>query len=480
MDAVIDTLPTRLSIGGHEVDSADGRTFAVHDPSTGDRFIEVADAGPADCLAALDAATATQPGWARTPARRRAEILSRAYDLVIERGAELALLMSLEMGKAIGESRAEVAYGAEFLRWFSEEAPRIQGRYTHAPAGGGRILVTKEPIGPVLAITPWNFPLAMGTRKIGPALAAGCTMIVKPAEDTPLTLMVLARIFADAGLPPGVLSVLPTTRAPELSHTLTADPRLRKITFTGSTAVGKRLIAQAADQVLGTSMELGGNAPFLVFDDANVDDAVDGALAAKMRNGGEACTAANRFLVADSIRDEFTAALAQRVSALRVGAGYDEDTQLGPLVNQRQLDRVHGLVRDAVARGATTLTGGRQLEQPGHFYAPTVLTDIPADARVLHEEIFGPVATVTGFDDESDAIAAANATEYGLAAYVYTNDLNRALRVAEALDAGMVGINRGAISDAAAPFGGVKQSGLGREGGSEGIEEYLETKYIAI
>jgi len=477
LDALVAGLPTKLLIGGCDADPAHRATFGVRNPATGETFIDVADATEADALAALDAAAAAQ-NWSATPSRERSVILRRAWELVIARGEELALLMSLEMGKPLPESRGEVAYGAEFLRWFSEEATRIHGRYTHAPAGNGRILVTKQAVGPVLAITPWNFPLAMGTRKIAPALAAGCTMIVKPAEDTPLTLMVLGRIFVEAGLPDGVLSVLPTSHAAEISGALMADARLRKVTFTGSTAVGKRLIAQSADLVLRTSMELGGNAPFIVFDDADIDDAVQGALAAKMRNGGEACTAANRILVDNAVRDEFTTKLTEKISALAVGPGYEDGTQLGPLINDRQLGVVAALVDDAVQHGATVLTGGHELGGPGYFYAPTVLTDIPSGARLLREEIFGPVAAITGFDTEEQAITAANDTDYGLAAYLYTRNLNRALRVSEALEAGLVGVNRGVVSDAAAPFGGLKQSGLGREGGHEGIEEYLETKYI--
>lgn len=480
LDDLVAGLPTKLLIGGRDADSAHRATFGVRNPATGETFIDVADATETDAVAALDAAAAAQQSWSATPARERSVILRRAWELVVGRGEELALLMSLEMGKPLAESRSEVAYGAEFLRWFSEEATRIHGRYTHAPAGNGRILVTKQAVGPVLAITPWNFPLAMGTRKIAPALAAGCTMIVKPAEDTPLTLMVLGRIFVEAGLPGGVLSVLPTSNAAAISGALMADARLRKVTFTGSTAVGKRLIAQSADLVLRTSMELGGNAPFIVFDDADIDDAVQGALAAKMRNGGQACTAANRILVANAVRAEFTAKLTEKISALAVGPGYEDGTRLGPLINERQLGVVAALVDDAVIHGATVLTGGHALGGAGYFYAPTVLTDIPSGARLLREEIFGPVAAITGFDTEDQAIASANDTEYGLAAYVYTRDVNRALRVSEALEAGLVGVNRGVVSDAAAPFGGLKQSGLGREGGHEGIEEYIETKYIAL
>jgi len=384
------------------------------------------------------------------------------------------------MGKPLAESQGEVNYGGEFLRWFAEEAVRINGRYTQSPTGTGRILVTKQPVGPTLAITPWNFPLAMGTRKIGPALAAGCTMIVKPAAETPLTMLLLGQVFADAGLPAGVLSILPTTDAAGLTGPLLADPRLRKLTFTGSTGVGRKLLAQSADRVLRTSMELGGNAPFVVFDDADLDAAVDGAMAAKMRNMGEACTAANRIHVDNAVRAEFTEKLAARMAALATGPGDQAGSQVGPLITAKQRATVDELVQDAVNKGATVATGGKPVEGEGFFYPPTVLADVSTDARLLREEIFGPVAAIIGFDGEQAGIDAANDTEYGLAAYVYTQGLDRALRVAEAVEAGMVGVNRGVISDVAAPFGGIKESGIGREAGSEGIEEYLETKYIAL
>ncbi|MFW0796514.1 NAD-dependent succinate-semialdehyde dehydrogenase [Gordonia sp. CPCC 205515] len=474
------SLPTGLWLGGQSVPASNGTEFEVFAPATGELLATVADAGVDDARAALDTAVATQASWAATPARTRSEILYRAWELVLEHTEDLALVMTLEMGKPLAEARGEVAYGAEFLRWFAEEAVRIGGRTAPAPSGNGRILVTKEPVGPVLAVTPWNFPLAMGTRKIGPALAAGCTVIVKPAEDTPLTMLLLAQLFAEAGLPAGVLSVLPTRDAIGVVAALTDDPRLRKISFTGSTQVGRKLLAQAADQVLRTSMELGGNAPFIVFDDADLDAALDGAMAAKMRNGGEACTSANRFLVHNSVRERFTAALAERIGTLRVGPGWSDGVDVGPIINERQRDRIAALVDDAVTKGATVRTGGKVIEGDGWFYAPTVLDDLPADAAIRADEIFGPVAAITGFDTEAEAVAAANATDYGLAAYFYTRDLDRALRVSAALESGMVGVNRGVISDPAAPFGGVKQSGLGSEGGSEGIEEYLNTKYIAL
>ena len=477
---VIASVPTDMWLGGVQTPSASGARFAVLDPATGEELNTVADATAADGITALDQAAAAQSEWAATPPRVRAEILRRAFDLLHARADEFSLLMTLEMGKSLAESRGEVNYGGEFLRWFSEEAVRIGGRFTSAPAGNGAILVTKSPVGPVLAITPWNFPLAMGTRKIGPALAAGCTVIVKPAEDTPLTMLLLGQVFADAGLPRGVLSILPTSDAGAVTGPLMKDPRLRKVTFTGSTEVGKLLVRGAADRLLRTSMELGGNAPFIVFDDADIDAAVDGAMLAKMRNGGEACTAANRLYVANSVREEFTAKLTARIEALTVGPGDQDGTDIGPLVNDKQRRSVAALVDDAVAKGARVRTGGTTLEGSGFFYAPTVLDQIPDDAQLLRAEIFGPVAAIVGFDTEDEAIAAANDTEYGLVAYFFTENLDRTLRVSAALDTGMVGVNRGAISDAAAPFGGVKESGFGREGGSEGIEEYLETKYIAL
>ncbi|MGW5075307.1 NAD-dependent succinate-semialdehyde dehydrogenase [Rhodococcus sp. NPDC004095] len=479
-DELLAAVPTGLWIDGKPCDASGGGTFAVHNPATGEVLAEVADATAEDALRALDSASRVQGEWAATAPRQRAEILRAAWQLVTDRAEDFALLMTLEMGKALAESRGEVAYGSEFLRWFSEEAPRIQGRYTTAPSGNGRILVTKSPVGPCLAITPWNFPLAMGTRKIGPALAAGCTMIVKPAEATPLSMLLLAQVFADAGLPEGVLSVVPTSDAAAVSGPLMADPRLRKVTFTGSTAVGRKLIEQSAPQVLRVSMELGGNAPFVVFDDADLDAAVDGAMAAKMRNGGEACTAANRLIVANAVREEFTARLTERIAAMTVGPGYDEKNQIGPLITEKQRSSVAELVDDAVAAGARVRTGGGPVDGPGWFYQPTVLDNVPTDARIVAEEIFGPVAAITGFDTEEEAIAAANSTEFGLAAYIYTQSLERTMRVADALESGMVGVNRGVISDPAAPFGGVKQSGLGSEGGTEGIEEYLETKYVAL
>ncbi|GAB0101490.1 NAD-dependent succinate-semialdehyde dehydrogenase [Nocardia sp. JMUB6875] len=477
--ALLASIPTQLWIGG-PVDATGGATFPVHNPATGEVIARVADATPDDAVRALDAAAAVQAEWAATPARQRGEILRAVFEAITARAEEFALLMTLEMGKALPESRNEVKYGAEFFRWFSEEAVRIHGRYQPAPAGTGRILVHKQPVGPCLAITPWNFPLAMGTRKIGPALAAGCTMIVKPAGETPLTMLLLAKLCSEAGLPDGVLSVITTSRSSAVTAPLLNDPRLRKLTFTGSTPVGKKLVEQSAHGLLRTSMELGGNAPFVVFDDADIDAAVQGALLAKLRNGGEACTAANRFHVQNAVRQEFTDKLSAAMADYKLGNGVDPETTLGPLINENQLDTVSELVDDAVAAGAQVKLGGKAPGGPGWFYPATVLTDIPPAARILREEVFGPVAPIVGFETEEEGLAAANNTEFGLVAYVYTRSLDRALRVAEGLETGMVGVNRGVISDPAAPFGGVKESGFGREGGFEGIEEYLDTKYIAL
>lgn len=477
---LLESIPADLWIGGKQTPASSGARFAVIDPASGEQLATVADATSADALDALSAAASAQRSWAATSPRTRGDILRRAFDLVHARAEDFALLMTLEMGKSLQESRGEVTYGAEFLRWFGEEAVRIGGRFTQAPSGNGRILVTKAPVGPVLAVTPWNFPLAMGTRKIAPALAAGCTVIVKPAEDTPLTMLLLGQVFVDAGLPSGVLSILPTSDAVSVSNPLMQDDRLRKVTFTGSTRVGKMLVRSAADRLLRTSMELGGNAPFIVFDDADIDAAVDGAMLAKMRNGGEACTAANRLYVHNSVREEFTSKLTSRVEELVTGPGSADGTDIGPLINARQLATVSALVDDAVAKGARLRTGGASPEGRGFFYTPTVLDEVPPHANLVRDEIFGPVAAIIGFDTEEEAVLAANDTEYGLVGYFYTRDLDRAMRVSAALDTGMVGVNRGAISDAAAPFGGMKESGFGREGGSEGLEEYLETKYIAL
>jgi succinate-semialdehyde dehydrogenase/glutarate-semialdehyde dehydrogenase len=477
-EKLLSSVPSGLWIGGEE--RAGSSTFEVLNPATDEVLINVANATAEDGIAALDAAAAVQADWGATPARERGEILRSVFETITAHTEDIATLMTLEMGKVLAESKGEVKYGSEFFRWFAEEAVRIGGRYTPAPAGNGRIIVTKSPVGPCYAVTPWNFPLAMGTRKIGPAVAAGCTMIVKPAQETPLTMLLLAKLMDDAGLPKGVLSVLPTTNPREVTTALIDDGRLRKMTFTGSTGVGTALAKQGIEKLLRLSMELGGNAPFLVFDDADVDAAVDGAILAKMRNGGEACTAANRFHVANSVREEFTEKLVKRMSDFTLGNGLDDSATLGPLINAKQVSSVQDLVSDAVSRGAKVAVGGVAPGGAGHFYPATVLADVPADARILKEEVFGPVAPITGFDTEEEAIAAANDTEYGLASYIYTQSLDRALRVAEAIEAGMVGVNRGVISDAAAPFGGIKESGFGREGGTEGIEEYLDTKYIAL
>ncbi|MEA9984676.1 NAD-dependent succinate-semialdehyde dehydrogenase [Subtercola sp. RTI3] len=478
--ALLASLPTGLLIDGVWRPASDGGTFDVIDPSTGDALLTIASATPADGAAALDAAVGAQRAWARTAPRERAEILRRAFEAVTARSDDFALLMTLEMGKPLAESRGEVAYGAEFLRWFSEETARIAGRFAMAPDGNSRLLVMKRPVGPSLFITPWNFPLAMATRKIAPAIAAGCTMVLKPAALTPLTALLFAQVLSEAGLPDGVLNVIQTTRAGAVTGPLIADSRLRKLSFTGSTEVGRRLIADAAQQVLRVSMELGGNAPLLVFDDADLDKAVDGAMLAKLRNGGEACTAANRILVQRGVAGEFSRRLTERMAAHTIARGTDPASKIGPLVDESTRQKVHELVTSAVAEGATLALGGRVVQGAGYFYEPTVLTDVPAGARILSQEIFGPVAPIVTFDTEEEAVRLANDTEFGLVAYAFTRDLNRGLRLAEELEVGMFGLNTGIVSNPAAPFGGVKQSGTGREGGIEGIEEYLETRYVGI
>ncbi|HUQ00426.1 MAG TPA: NAD-dependent succinate-semialdehyde dehydrogenase [Aeromicrobium sp.] len=480
VEPVVEKVRKQLFIGGAWRDAAGGATFGVEDPSTGQELARVADASVDDGRAALDAAVAAQPDWAKTAPRDRGEILRKAFELVTARAGELARVMTLEMGKTLAESRAEIAYGAEFFRWFSEEAVRIHGRFSTAPDGKTRLLTLKQPVGPCLMITPWNFPLAMATRKIGPAVAAGCTMVLKPAGLTPLTALWVAEVLAEAGLPGGVLNVVTTSRTGEVMSPLIADPRLRKLTFTGSTEVGRSLVEQSAQNLLRVSMELGGNAPFVVFGDADLDAAVDGAMLAKMRNIGEACTAANRFLVHESVAGVFAERLAERMAGLRLGRGVDDGVDVGPLVEEAQREKVAELVDDAVAGGARVVTGGSAAPGPGWFYEPTVLADVPAQARLRREEIFGPVAPIVTFSDDDEAIELANATEYGLVAYVFTQDFARATRVFEALESGMVGLNQGIVSNPAAPFGGVKSSGFGREGGFEGIEEYLETKYVGF
>jgi succinate-semialdehyde dehydrogenase/glutarate-semialdehyde dehydrogenase len=476
---ILDQVPTQLYIAGQWRDGSKG-SIPVEDPATGASLVEVADASADDAKAALDSAVAASAEWAAVAPRERGDILRRAFDAITERTDELALLMTLEMGKPIQESKAEIAYAAEFLRWFSEQAVRIDGRYAVAPNGQGRLLTMKQPVGPCLLITPWNFPLAMGTRKIGPAIAAGCTMVVKPAQQTPLSMLMLAKILEQAGLPGGVLNLITASSAGETTGPLIDDPRLRKLSFTGSTPVGKELMENASGNLLRLSMELGGNAPFIVFEDADLDDAVKGALIAKMRNIGEACTAANRFHVAAPVAEQFAQKLAEKMGQMKVGRGTEDGVEVGPLIDENQRHKVAELVDDAVSKGAKALVGGQARDGAGYFYDPTVLTDVSADAELLREEIFGPVAPVRGFESEEEAIAAANDTEYGLVAYVYTSDLKRALRVVEGLETGMVGLNQGMVSNPAAPFGGIKQSGFGREGGYEGIDEYLEAKYVAI
>jgi succinate-semialdehyde dehydrogenase / glutarate-semialdehyde dehydrogenase len=478
--SVVEAVPKGLFIGGNWRDAGGNATLSVEDPSTGTTLCDVADATPDDAIAALDAAAGAQQSWAETAPRERGEILRGVFDLMNERADDLALLMTLEMGKPLAEAKGEVSYAAEFFRWFSEEAVRIEGRWSVNPAGSGRLLTMKHPVGPCLLITPWNFPIAMGTRKIGPAIAAGCTMVVKPAQQTPLSMLLLASLLQEAGLPDGVLNVVTASSASKVSAPLFDDARLRKVSFTGSTPVGKKLMEQASQHLLRMSMELGGNAPYLVFGDADLDHAVDQAVIAKMRNIGESCVAANRFHVHESVADEFASRLAERLGGMKVGRGTDDGVEVGPLIDDDQRSKVAELVDDAVGKGAKVLTGGEKVGDRGYFYAPTVLAGIPDDATLLREEIFGPVAPVKRFSTDREAIDAANDSEFGLVAYVFTRDLQRAIRVMEGLEVGMVGLNRGLVSNPAAPFGGVKESGFGREGGAEGIEEYLYTKYVAV
>jgi len=473
-------VPTGLFIGGKWNSASDGRTIDVVDPATGHVVATVADGSIDDGRAAVDAAADALAGWSATAPRQRAEILRATFARMNERAEELAKLIVIENGKSLADARSEVAYAAEFFRWFSEEAVRVVGDVQTAPSGTNRIMVLRQPIGVCVLVTPWNFPAAMATRKIGPALAAGCTVVLKPASETPLTALAIAQILAEAGAPDGVVNVVPSRRSSAVVAAMLHDPRVRKLSFTGSTEVGQRLLREAADGVVSAAMELGGNAPFIVFDDADLDAAVTGAMLAKMRNGGEACTAANRFYVQRGVHDEFATRFSQAMRTITMGPGLDPSMQLGPMVNAAGRGKVVELVADAVARGATIVTGGESPSGPGFFYPPTVLTQVGHDATILAEEIFGPVAPIVSFDDESEVVAAANSTPYGLVAYVYTADLSRALRVSEALEFGMVGVNRALVSDPAAPFGGVKHSGLGREGGHDGLLEYLESKYLAL
>jgi len=474
------SLPQGLFINGEWVPATAGATFAVRDPATGAVLAQVADASPEDGIRALDAAVAAQVEWAATAPRVRSDILRKAFDLVRERTEELALLMTLEMGKPLAEARGEVAYGGEFLRWFSEEAVRISGRYGGNPEGTGRMVVSQRPVGPSYFITPWNFPLAMATRKIAPALAAGCTVVVKPAELTPLTTLRFVQILHEAGVPAGVVNVITTTHSADVSAPIISDPRLRKLSFTGSTQVGRKLIAQSAERVLRVSMELGGNAPFVVFEDADLDKAVDGAMLAKFRNIGEACTAANRFVVHEAVAEEFTKRVTERVAAMKVGRGTEDGVQIGPLIDEKAVAKAHELVTDAVSRGAQVTTGGSAVDGEGTFYLPTVISGVTAGSDILSQEIFGPVLAIATFSDEDEAVRLANDTEFGLVSYVFTSDLARGHRMIDRMETGMMGLNVGVVSNAAAPFGGVKQSGLGREGGAEGIHEFLSVKYTLI
>ena len=475
--SLLESVPAQLYIGGAWVDAEDGGTLEVRDPATGQLLKTIASATANDAQRAMDAAAEAQESWAATPARVRGELLRSAFYLLVQRREDFALLMTLEMGKPLAESRGEVTYGAEFLRWFSEEAPRIQGRYGPNPEGTGRMIVSQRPVGPSYLITPWNFPLAMATRKIGPALAAGCTTIIKPASLTPLTTLAFAKLLEEVGVPAGVVNVITSSSSSAVTKPILADPRLRKLSFTGSTEVGVALLKQAADGVLRTSMELGGNAPFVIFDDADLDKVVEGALVAKFRNIGQACTAANRFIVHESVAEEFARRVTERVTAMKVGRGTDDGVTIGPLIDQDAVDKVGALVTDAVGRGATVLTGGSAVDGPGTFFEPTVVTGVAEGSDILAEEIFGPVLSIIRFRDEAEAVRLANATRFGLIGYVFTEDLARGQRMIDAIDTGMMGLNMGVISNAAAPFGGVKQSGLGREGGAEGIHEYLSTKY---
>lgn len=479
VQSIIDKVNTGLFIDGQWRDAETGDTIDVINPATGKVIAKVADGSEKDAQDAIEAAGRAQKSWAATPPRERGEILRRAFELLMEKQDEIGAVMTAEMGKSLTEAKGEVAYGAEFFRWFSEEAVRIGGDYMKSTDGKNRLMISKEPVGPCILVTPWNFPLAMGTRKIGPALAAGCTVVLKPAQLTPLTSFMLMEVLVEAGVPAGVVNVVTSSSARRVVTPWMESGIARKISFTGSTDVGKNLLKQAADNVLKTSMELGGNAPFIVCEDADLDKAVEGAMQAKMRNIGEACTAANRLIVHSSVADEFAKRMAERMEALKVGNGLEDGVDIGPLVEEKALDNVAELVDEAVSAGAHVVTGGKRVEGDGFFYEPTVLTNIPADVAINREEIFGPVAPIYTFDSEDEAIEMANATEFGLSSYLYTENLEKALRLSEQIEAGMVGLNTGLVSNPAAPFGGVKESGLGREGSQFGIDEYLEIKYVA-
>jgi succinate-semialdehyde dehydrogenase / glutarate-semialdehyde dehydrogenase len=479
-DNLLANVPTDLYIGGKWRKSSDNQRFDVIDPATEKTVASVASASVEDARAAVDAASAAMEGWAAKKPRERAEVLRKAFELIIRDTERFAKLMTIENGKALPDSRAEVAYAAEFFRWYAEEAVRNIGEVSRAPSSGARIFVQHKPAGVAVLVTPWNFPAAMATRKIGPALAAGCSVVLKPASETPLTMLALMPVMEEAGVPPGVINVVPSRRSGPVVDAMLRDPRVRVVSFTGSTEVGRKLLHAAADNVVKPAMELGGNAPFIVFDDADVDAAIDGAMIAKMRNMGEACTAANRFYVHEKVHDEFAKKLTARMQALKVGNGLDDGVMLGPLVNADTRDKVKALVEDAVSKGASVLTGGKTPEGPGYFYPATVLDKVPDSATLLREEIFGPVAALQSFSSEDEVIRRANDTEYGLVAYVYTRDLGRGMRVSERLDFGMIGLNRGLVSDPAAPFGGMKQSGIGREGAHEGLMEFMETQYVSM
>jgi succinate-semialdehyde dehydrogenase/glutarate-semialdehyde dehydrogenase len=473
-------IPTDLWIGGKWVAASGGKRVDVFNPSSGQKICDIADCDVADAIAAVDAADKAAPGWAATTPRQRAEILRKCYEKMVENIEWLAYLISLENGKALPDSRSEVLYAAEFFRWYAEECCHVLGEMAMAPASGARIMVQYQPIGISLLITPWNYPAAMATRKIAPALAAGCTVICKPATETPLTAFAVAQILHDCGVPAGVVNVLTTSKASALSKAVLHDPRVRKISFTGSTPVGTALLKEAADQVISSSMELGGNAPFIVCKDADLNAALDGAMLAKMRNSGEACTAANRFYVHKDVYQGFTDGIVARMAAIKLGDAVDPDSTLGPMINEKAVIKIGELVDDAVAKGAKLLLGGQRLNRPGSYYPPTVLADVPDNADMMREEIFGPVVSLQAFEDEADAIRKANDTEYGLAAYLYTQDLKRGFQLCEKIDAGMIGLNRGIMSDPAAPFGGVKASGLGREGSHHGLIEFCEAKYVSV